>query len=276
MMERFLLYAGGTNHLVLFPELTLTGFTMKSREFALTRDSELIGRVRRMAMRYKTAVGFGCVIDENGSGPKNTYMIIDKEGNRIAEYAKMHPFSYAGEDRHYRPGNSLSTFTLEGVRFGITVCYDLRFPEIYQAYAESCDAVIVAANWPSKRAEHWNALLEARAIETQCFMIGVNCVRGMDTQYYRGDSRIIGPDGADIPYAWGYPEEEEKEFWTGQEIPTQEDDLWMPQEEEDRFPHVGETGILMAWVDEMQVQKARAAFPVRQDRRKELYRSLLG
>jgi predicted amidohydrolase len=108
----------------------------------------------------------------------------------------MHPFSFAGEDKVLEAGETLGYVDMPGMRLGSSICYDLRFPELYAAMAPYCHAAICIANWPASRVAHWRALLVARAIENQMYMIGVNRI-GQDGNglQYEKSSLIVGPDG---------------------------------------------------------------------------------
>lgn len=111
-------------------------------------------------------------------------------------YEKTHPFSYAGEDTFYVTGKALGLMYFSGLRFGAAICYDLRFPEIFSAIARKIDAFIVIANWSKKRIDHWFSLLKARAIENQCYAIGVNRI-GCDGNgiEYEKSTAIFDPLG---------------------------------------------------------------------------------
>ncbi|MBE6902861.1 MAG: hypothetical protein E7478_10320, partial [Ruminococcaceae bacterium] len=130
----------------------------------------------------------------------NVLAAVDGSGRQVAEYAKMHPFSYGGEASVFSAGDKLSVFEYGGVRFGLTVCYDLRFPEIYRELSKSCQCIIVSANWGAARSEHWKTLLKARAIEEQCYIVGCNCVCGSG-MICGGESAIYSPDGSLIQRA---------------------------------------------------------------------------
>lgn len=184
--------------LVVFPEMTLTGFSM-----AVESIGEDPGRSDTVAFFKKLASGriaiaFGVVHLEGGKGV-NKLVVIDREGQVLAEYRKIHPFSYGNEHLHYAPGDTLATFELEDLRIGCTVCYDLRFPALYQALARHCDVILNIANWPYRRVEHWDALLRARAIENQLFMVGVNRtgVDGNGLEYSRS-TKVYDPWGESI------------------------------------------------------------------------------
>jgi predicted amidohydrolase len=123
-------------------------------------------------------------------------VLFNPEGIAILEYAKMHPFSLGGEDRVFLPGDRPRLHPLEGFILQPTVCYDLRFPELYRAGMRlGADLMTVQANWPESRQEHWEVLLRARAIENQSFVAGVNCVGTQHGTLYAGGSRIVSPKG---------------------------------------------------------------------------------
>ena len=107
----------------------------------------------------------------------------------------MHPFSFGGEDKWFAKGTSNVTITIENVRVSLFICYDLRFADHFWRLAPETDLYIVPANWPSVRRQHWITLLDARAIENQAFVMGVNRVGTGGSLVYEGDSRIVGPFG---------------------------------------------------------------------------------
>jgi predicted amidohydrolase len=110
-------------------------------------------------------------------------------------YAKIHPFSYAGEHEQYAAGDRFVTVSIDGVRVSVFVCYDLRFADEFWARAHDTDVYVVPANWPAPRHEHWRALLVARAIENQAYVIGVNRVGTAKNLGYDGGSAVIDPLG---------------------------------------------------------------------------------
>jgi predicted amidohydrolase len=126
--------------------------------------------------------------------PHNTLLVAGPGGEQV-RYHKIHPFTYAGEDRHYQAGEERVTVTIEGLRLGLFVCYDLRFADEQWALAPEVDAYLVVANWPESRRGHWQALLTARAIENQAYVVGVNRVGKGGSLSYTGDSRIVSPNG---------------------------------------------------------------------------------
>jgi len=118
------------------------------------------------------------------------------DGTSQAIYAKIHPFSFAGEDEVLEAGGRLGTVSVGALRLGASICYDLRFPELYAAMAPACNAAIAIANWPARRIAHWRSLLVARAIENQFFMLGVNRT-GIDGNQlaYEKSTMAVCPDG---------------------------------------------------------------------------------
>jgi len=140
--------------------------------------------------------GFALQGPAAGSKPANIAAVYSRQGDRVALYTKIYPFSPALENRTYEAGSVPVIFRLEEATCGIFICYDLRFPEVFRSIAKKVQAIFVIANWPRVRIEHWEALLRARAIENQCFVIGVNRT-GVDGNglYYSGCSQIIDPWG---------------------------------------------------------------------------------
>jgi predicted amidohydrolase len=130
--------------------------------------------------------------------PSNCFVLAGPDGTQH-RYRKIHPFSHAGEERFVRAGDQLVTVDVDGFRVSMFVCYDLRFADEFWQLAPDTDVYLVPANWPEKRREHWMALLQARAIENQAYVVGVNRVGRAasegGTLEYSGDSRIVDPLG---------------------------------------------------------------------------------
>ena len=179
--------------LYLLPEMSFTGFSMNISKTAET-GQETVDQIRKIAVDKNVSIGFGWV-RQKGTKCENVYSIIDNKGILISEYTKIHPFSYSGEDKFFSGGNRITTFTIGGIPFSAFICYDLRFPELFRIICRDVHAVIIPANWPAKRSEHWKILLRARAIENQMYIFAVNCVGDMNGSYYSGDSCIINPNG---------------------------------------------------------------------------------
>lgn len=182
--------------LVVLPEMATTGFTMDASR-AVPLDAPDIRELQRMAREAKTWLIAGVALkpDETNARAVNAALAIDPQGTITAVHRKQRLFAYADEHRHYMPGMVPTTVTIAGVRVGLFVCYELRFPEVFAPVAADVDAMVVIANWPAARLEHWDVLLRARAIENQCYMIGVNRLGVANGLEYTGGSAAFDPWG---------------------------------------------------------------------------------
>lgn len=184
--------------LIIFPEMTLTGFTMKSKEFAEDLAGESFQFFSSLAKQKKCALIYG-VIEKGKRKNFNTLVHLNNQGNILNSYRKIHPFSYSQEDKFYGKGKETVITKVKGIKIGLSICYDLRFPELYRFYAkEKVDMIIDIANWPDTRIEHWRTLLKARAIENQCYAVGVNRVGDDPKLHYNGFSSVFDPMGKEI------------------------------------------------------------------------------
>jgi predicted amidohydrolase len=122
--------------------------------------------------------------------------VFDKLGHELAKYSKLHPFNFANEGKYFDAGDDIITFELEGTACSVFICYDLRFPEVFRQVSKDVEVIFVVANWPNSRQRHWEMLLIARAIENQCYVVGVNRI-GKDGvgQKFNGSSMVIDPLG---------------------------------------------------------------------------------
>jgi predicted amidohydrolase len=146
-----------------------------------------------------------------GGKARNRALVFDPDGNEIARYDKLHPFSYGKEAERFEGGDSVCAFDWHAqgrtMRVSPLICYDLRFPEAFRACrglaGGGAEMFVVIANWPAERAEHWRALLRARAIENQAFVVGVN--RSGDDPFlaYAGGSVVFDPRGEVVAEAGG-------------------------------------------------------------------------
>jgi len=186
--------------LVIFPEMTLTGFSMNTALIAEKEDrSDTVKEFQKMANKYRISVIFGVVFSDQDRSTNNL-VFIKKNGQLGSKYKKIHPFSYSGEGEVYKGGDQIVVQNFMDINIGLTICYDLRFPEIYTALGNTCDIVINIANWPKKRVDHWKTLLKSRAIENQLFCIGVNRtgLDGNDLEYEES-SLVFNADGESLP-----------------------------------------------------------------------------
>jgi predicted amidohydrolase len=184
--------------LLIFPEMTLTGFTMKSKRFAENLEGESYLFFSALAKQKKCAVLYG-VIEKGNKKNFNTLVHLNNQGKILSVYRKIHPFSYSKEDVFFGKGKETVITRVKGIKIGLSICYDLRFPELYRFYAkEKVHLIVDIANWPHTRIEHWRALLKARAIENQCYVVGVNRVGDDPKLHYNGFSSVFDPMGKEI------------------------------------------------------------------------------
>lgn len=221
--------------LFLLPEMSFTGFSMNT-DITKENENQTLERMEKYARKYEIAIGFGWVKD-CGLRAENHYTIVDKNGNLLSDFTKIHPFSYAGENEKFKGGEKIADFCLGGISFSTFICYDLRFPEVFQIASKKADVILVPANWPEKRTEHWKCLLKARAIENQVYIVGINCAGEINGLNYSGFSCIIDPNGKVL-----------------EELPDREGVLTFELEND--------------------VEKIRNGFPVKRDRREGLYSRL--
>lgn len=184
--------------LVVFPEMTLTGYSLDVDAIVEPEHgSHTLASFGMQAKANGLSLVFGaCLSDPVTGRARNLLCLAQPDGTSNAIYAKVHPFSLVGEEKVIEAGSHLGVTRIGAMTFGATVCYDLRFAELYGAYAPDCDAAIVIASWPLRRIAHWRALLVARAIENQFYMIGVNRI-GTDGNgvAHEKSSMVVGPDG---------------------------------------------------------------------------------
>ncbi len=188
---------------VVLPEMFSTGFSMQPELFAEKMDGESVCWMRRIAEHKKIILTGSLIIEEDGNYYNRLIWMLPT-GN-YGYYDKRHLFAFAGEDKHYKAGSKRLIASVKGWKINLQVCYDLRFP-VWSRQAPTdesgeglYDLIIYVANWPAKRSNAWKTLLHARAIENQCFVIGVNRV-GTDGNglLHNGDSLVISPLGETI------------------------------------------------------------------------------
>lgn len=184
---------------VILPEMFSTGFSMRAEKLAEKTDGETIAWMKRVSSEKKIILTGSIIIADD----ENYYnrLIWMLPNGQMGFYDKKHLFAYADENKHYKAGNKRLIASVKGWRINLQVCYDLRFPVWSRQSAKEddmleYDVLIYIANWPEKRSQAWKTLLQARAIENQCFCIGVNRV-GNDGNgiYYSGDSMAVNAMG---------------------------------------------------------------------------------
>ncbi|MBF0559527.1 MAG: carbon-nitrogen family hydrolase [Nitrospirae bacterium] len=182
---------------IVFPELFATGFSMNIQVVAENGYGETASFLSALARRNSINLIAGLAMKPPGDGRvRNMAVVFDRKGRPDATYTKMHSFPLSEETEKFVEGPGTVVFNIDAMPSSVFICYDLRFPELFRDVAPRVQAIFVIANWPSERKEQWETLLRARAIENQCFVIGVNRT-GIDGNGigYPGSSGIFGPAG---------------------------------------------------------------------------------
>lgn len=181
--------------LIVLPEMFSTGFVVDA-DIGEPENGESASFLARMAMSHRCWLAGTCPeVAPDDPRPFNSFVVADPSGD-LHRYRKIHPFTYGGEHERFRAGTELVTIDIEGVRASLFVCYDLRFADEFWTLAPDTDLYLVPANWPTARRDHWIALLRARAIENQAWVVGCNRAGEGGGLRYSGDSLIIDPLGA--------------------------------------------------------------------------------
>lgn len=189
---------------LVLPETWNTGFFPRENLQALCdRDGSRVRQVfGALAERYQVNIVAGSVSNVRGGKVYNTAMVFDRTGVCIASYDKTHLFTPMGEDNYYTPGDRLCTFVLEGVKCGLIICYDVRFPELTRSLTvPGLDMLFVVSQWPKVRTFHLRSLTTARAIENQMFLVCCNSCGTAGQTVYGGNSAIIDPWGETVALA---------------------------------------------------------------------------
>jgi predicted amidohydrolase len=194
--------AAGGARLVVLTEMFPTGFSMDPTRVAEPEGGPATDWLVRRAAAEGVWLCGSVAIWPAGTDPAapraravNRFLLAGPDGS-LARYDKLHPFTYAGEHEHYAPGSERGlVLDVDGVKVAPFVCYDLRFADEFWDLAPAVDCYVVVANWPTGRRTHWQALLVARAIENQAYVVGVNRVGEGDGIAYAGDSRVVAPSG---------------------------------------------------------------------------------
>ena len=182
-------------NVIILPELFTTGYDLaNSRTLAEKLDGPTVQWMIKISKEYNITL-MGSIIEEGEDLPFNTLVVSSPEG-LISSYRKIHLFAPMGEADAFHPGNSLTVLNLSGWKVGLSICYDLRFSDMFVQYSEQeIDLLILCAEWPSVRINHWDALLLARAIESQFFVVACNRIGSDLTNNFGGRSQIISPTG---------------------------------------------------------------------------------
>lgn len=178
--------------LYVFPEMFSTGFCTRPQGVAELAGGETLQWMKRKASECACAIAGSVATEEDGRF-YNRFYFVHPDGQAMW-YDKKHLFTYGGEDKYYTPGADRVIVSYRGVRFMLLVCYDLRFP-VWSRNQNCYDAILYVASWPASRIKAWETLLRARAIENQCYVVGVNRVGDDPACGYSGGSAVIDPYG---------------------------------------------------------------------------------
>ncbi len=228
--------AANGSDIVLLPELWASGYDLPNwKKYAAPLDEGIFSKLSTLAQKHQIAIS-GSLLESKDNKAFNTFVLFGADGERLGVYRKIHLFRLLEEEKYLAAGDSAQIVDAPWGKTGLTICYDLRFPEIFRSYAlDEAKLVLVAAEWPDTRIEHWRKLLVARAIENQCFVAAVNKVGESQGVQLGGRSALIDP--------WGAPLVEGGQSET----------------------------LLTAEINFKEVDKARRFIPVFKDRREDIY-----
>jgi predicted amidohydrolase len=223
--------------LILFPELWSSGYDLKNAERYIPVNASVLEVLSELAVSENIAIG-GSLLEKIAGQFYNTFYLIGQDGQVLAKYSKIHLFRLMNEDRWLQGGRQAQVANFPWGAAGMAICYDLRFPELFRHYAlQNAKLICLPSEWPSVRIQHWQVLLQARAIENQIFVAAVNSVGQTGKETFGGASAIISPWGEAL--AEGNCQDE---------------------------------SLLSAEIDFDEVERVRQTIPIFQDRRPELYR----
>lgn len=197
MFDQKIKNIGEKTEIVVLPEMFSTGFSMNPGKLAETMDGPTVEWMKKIAAHQKIILTGSAIIEENGHYFNRLLWVLPN--GTLGYYDKRHLFGFAGEDNAYMPGGKRLIASVKGWKINLQVCYDLRFPvwaRQQPGEAPEYDILLYVANWPERRNHAWKTLLTARAIENQCYAIGVNRT-GDDGNgiYHSGDSMVVDAMG---------------------------------------------------------------------------------
>lgn len=185
------------SNLVVFPELWSTGYDLSNaKTHADELNKGIFTEISKTAAKFKVST-IGSVLEKRGLGVANSAVFYAPNGRSLGVYRKLHLFGLMEEDQWLEAGSSPLTISLPWGITGIAICYDLRFPELFRRYTtqEHAKMIIIPAEWPLARVDHWRTLLIARAIENQCYIIACNTAGVSGETVFGGHSMIVDPWG---------------------------------------------------------------------------------
>ena len=186
------------NSLLVLPETFATGFSLSLDNTLAGEPHQTESFLKNLSLEYGIWVMGGMIIpalDSSNKG-KNSVVLFNQKGAKVGSYEKIHLFNPAGEEKVHVPGNQVEVFKIKGMKICPVICYDLRFPEVFREGTKNgAEVFVVHACWPSKRMNHWRVLLQARAIENQAYVVGINRTGEEPETQYSGGSMVIDPQG---------------------------------------------------------------------------------
>lgn len=183
---------GISTDLIVFPEMFQTGFIVSNKDFAEPMEGETMSWLKQASLSHDASICGSFLCQENGHFV-NRFVLV-RQGELVGFYDKVHLFAMGGEDTFFSAGSTKVDMVLNGFKIRPIICYDLRFP--YISYNDSdYDVLLCVANWPSQRINHWDVLLQARAIENQAYVVACNRIGEQDGHFYPGHSSAYAPNG---------------------------------------------------------------------------------
>ncbi|HZS90783.1 MAG TPA: carbon-nitrogen family hydrolase [Chloroflexota bacterium] len=188
--------------LVILPELWTSGIALREATSQRAIDAfDAVGAMRGMAHTDRIAVA-GSMLLRDGDHYHNVLLLVDAAGEILGRYEKIHPFTPMDEHLYVAPGDDVVSCDTPWGRIGLAVCYDLRFPELFRRLTDAgAELIILPAEWPHPRLEHWKTLTRARAIENQCFFVAANAAGTQGRYHFCGHSAVIDPWGQSVAEA---------------------------------------------------------------------------
>ncbi len=193
------LFALGSPDVVILPELWYTGYDYTTLHENTIEDDDVLALVRTWVRDFPALWIPGSFPVKGKEGIYNRTYAISHNGRLLETYDKLHLFGPMSEKRYFTQGDRMSTFTYNGVTFGLSICYDLRFPEFFRLLAlNGARVIFLPTEWPTTRMSHFDILMRARAIENQVYMVSANRVGRDSMSEFSGGSLVVDPWGEDV------------------------------------------------------------------------------
>lgn len=183
---------------VVLPEMWTTAYTLPElNDYSDVKCEPSAAFLKNLAKQYKVNIIGGSVANKKDGKFYNTAFVVNRDGQLVHQYDKIHLVPMLNEDRYLEGGkNKVQSFSLDGIKMGVIICYDLRFPELARKLAlDGVQVLYIVAEWPSPRIDHWKTLQRARAIENQMFVVSSNRVGHYDGVEFGGSSMVVDPWG---------------------------------------------------------------------------------